>query len=98
MNEYGYHWNGMMPLDKEEAKELYSKNKCIYKLYSDNTEDNVQDETDFETHEGLFGIEKKRYKMIQNSFIQILLIGLMSGIAFGFALYFFVIIPSNHQK
>ncbi|MBQ7009001.1 MAG: hypothetical protein IJN05_07275 [Ruminococcus sp.] len=57
MNEYGYDWDGMLPLSAEKAKELYNQNVEIYKLYSDNTEGVVEsiDELDDNV---MFGVQK----------------------------------------
>ena len=41
----------------EEAKKRYSDNKEVYRLYDDDTEGLVEDESDFEDHDEEFGIE-----------------------------------------
>lgn len=39
MNEYGYLWDGMLPLSKEVAEELFGeKNLPVYRLYGDDSE------------------------------------------------------------
>ena len=61
MNEYGYGWDGMLPLSAEKAKELYNQNVEIYKLYSDNTEGVVEsiDELDDNV---MFGVENNTWE------------------------------------
>ena len=61
MNEYGYDWDGMLPLSAEKAKELYNQNVEIYKLYSDNTEGVVEsiDELDDNV---MFGVENNTWE------------------------------------
>lgn len=60
MKEYGYKWNGMLPLRKEAALALY--NSCeLFRLYSDDTEGLLLNENDLIEHSlcgGIFGIEK----------------------------------------
>lgn len=60
MYDYGYHWQGMIPLKIEDAKALYSKYE-VYKLYENGTEATVESFEEFEDHNGLFGIEDPDY-------------------------------------
>ena len=57
MNAYGYEWEGMIPLTKSWALELYDSNNAVFLLYSDNTEAQVTDREDITNHDGIFGIE-----------------------------------------
>ena len=67
MHDYGYTWNGMLPISKERAKNL-NRNFQIFKLYEDGTEALATDETELDEHQGMFGItvedwqaEKEKY-------------------------------------
>lgn len=58
MVEYGYKDDVMHPLTKEVAIDLWeNKNLPVYKLYEDNTESLVDDISDIQNHDGIFGIE-----------------------------------------
>lgn len=65
MNEYGYFWNGMLPLTKEEAINLYISDMPVYILYPDNSEALIDDDIAFQTHDGMFGIEKTDLDLYQ---------------------------------
>lgn len=61
MNRYGYTWDGMYPLRQKTAKELLAKGVEIYRLYSYNQDERVNDLIDILSHAkrgGIFGIEK----------------------------------------
>ncbi len=61
MKEYGYLWDGMKEVSYNEALKLFDENKCVYLLYEDNTEAQVENNDDITKHYnngGLFGIEK----------------------------------------
>lgn len=60
MCDYGYRWQGMIPLKTEDAKALYSRYE-VYKLYEDDTEAAVNSFEDIKEHDGLFGIEDPDY-------------------------------------
>ena len=57
MNDYGYKWNGMLPVRREMARTLLN-HVTLYALYSNDTESEVKSESDIETHNGIFGVEK----------------------------------------
>ena len=57
MYAYGYKWAGMMPLTTEEALSRYDNDMCVYRLYSDNTESAVEERSEIEEHDGIFGFE-----------------------------------------
>lgn len=59
MQEYGYLWEGMMPIGYELAKDQL-EDLDVYLLYSDDTEGAAKDIDDLERHKeagGLFGVE-----------------------------------------
>ncbi len=61
MKEYGYLWDGMIPVSKNKALKLMSQGYQVYLLYSDNTEsaaDSIKDITNYVRDGGLLGIEK----------------------------------------
>lgn len=63
MKEYGYLWDGMEEISYEEALRLFKDNKCVYLLYNDNTEAQVENIVDIVQHcnvGGLFGVEKHK--------------------------------------
>lgn len=62
MNNYGYLWDGMIPLPKELAEIAWLKGCLpVYKLYEDDSESMIEEYEDFKYHSedlGIFGIEK----------------------------------------
>ncbi len=63
MNNYGYHWGGMLPVRNEVAKQLMPT-YTVYKLYADSTERLASSFADIEAHahkEGIFGIPKDEW-------------------------------------
>ena len=70
MHEYGYHFDGMLPLSLERAKELFDQDVEIYRLYEDDTEGCVLDNKEFDTHNGLFGVEKEVWEHHQRSTVE----------------------------
>lgn len=58
MHQYGYSDDGILPVGLERAHELFEEGYEIFALYSDNTEAELDDEGELDTHDGLFGIEK----------------------------------------
>lgn len=59
MHEYGYLWNGMLPLTKSAAQ--YNFQDCLL-LYEDDTEGYGETERRIEDHGGLFGVERFGWK------------------------------------
>ena len=59
MHEYGYLWNGMLPLTKPAARHNFQD--CML-LYEDDTEGYGETERRREEHDGLFGIERPGWK------------------------------------
>ncbi len=57
MFDYGYTALELLPLSKERALELYNEDLTIYALYPDDSEGMVFELSEFEEHEGYFGIE-----------------------------------------
>jgi len=57
MNVYGYDYDGMVPLGKQRALELFDKGHEIYLLYEDGTEGFAESRKEIEDFGGLFGIE-----------------------------------------
>lgn len=66
MNDYGYIWDGMIPLTEEEA--IGVNEICtVYKLYEDDSESEVENEEDIRAHAscgGIFGVEKSTWKKL----------------------------------
>lgn len=62
MFDYGYTWDGMIPLTMDEALYIWDfENRPVYKLYDDGTESLVEHRDEFFNHyciNGIFGIEK----------------------------------------
>ncbi|MCL2853777.1 MAG: antirestriction protein ArdA [Defluviitaleaceae bacterium] len=57
MYAYGYSWDGMIPLGKERALELFDKNHEVLRLFENNTESIVESREEIESFDGLFGTE-----------------------------------------
>ena len=66
MNEYGYKWDGMLPLQGEVARRLFENEGVeIYRIYGDNTEGAVLNADEISEHAaqgGIFGVEKKAWQ------------------------------------
>lgn len=66
MHEYGYTWNEMLPLTKEMALELFEHDLPLYVLHEDGSETTVEDKTQIQEHEGIFGIERGDWENERN--------------------------------
>ena len=65
MQEYGYTWDGMLPLQQEAAERLFHENLEIFCIYEDGTEGAVTSLSELREHAengGLFGVEKAAWK------------------------------------
>lgn len=51
----------MKKITKKEAIALFKANKEVYKLYSDNSEALIEDESDFDSKDFEYGIEEFNY-------------------------------------
>lgn len=58
MHEYGYMWEGMLPMKPIVAKGLYDLGVPVFSLYGDDTESQILSFEDIEMQDGLFGVEK----------------------------------------
>ncbi|MCD8090175.1 MAG: DUF3849 domain-containing protein [Clostridiales bacterium] len=66
-NKYGYTSDELLPLNTEKALELFDKGMPVYFLYDDNTEALVENKSDIERFDGIFGIEVNEWeKSLQN--------------------------------
>ena len=67
MRDYGYSWDGMLPLQQEAAEKLFSQDIEIYRIYADGTEGAITDIEDLREHAekgGLFGVEKDAWEAL----------------------------------
>lgn len=64
-NNYGYLYDGMLPLTKERAIELFEQDLTVYLLYEDNTEAMAFDREEIKNHDGIFGIENADWTALQ---------------------------------
>jgi hypothetical protein len=74
MYAYGYGWDGMIPLGKERALELFVDGHGIFRLYEDGSEDAADSLADVETFKGLFGVKDPKWvepEREQAPFIQV---------------------------
>ena len=62
MKEYGYFYNGMVPLTRDRALELDAAGLTVYLLYEDNTESMVFDPEEIMEHSGLFGVDHEEWE------------------------------------
>ena len=65
MQEYGYTWAGMLPLQQEAAERLFHEDLEIFCIYEDGTEGAVTSLSELREHAengGLFGVEKAAWK------------------------------------
>ena len=68
MQEYGYSWDGMLPLGQEVAERLFTQEDIeVFRIYEDNTESAVADISDLREHAekgGMFGVEKSTWEAL----------------------------------
>jgi len=67
-NAYGYTDDGMLPLTKERAMELFERDVPVYLLYEDNTEGMAFDQTEILNHDGIFGIDRADWEAVKEQF------------------------------
>ncbi|GHU52501.1 hypothetical protein AGMMS49975_08430 [Clostridia bacterium] len=61
MLEYGYDWQGMQPMTREEALARYDSGHDVYLLYADGTEGGADSRAEIENFDGIFGFEIADY-------------------------------------
>ena len=66
MHEYGYSWDGMLPVRIRTARVLYGTGVELYRLGKDDTEGKVEN-GDFEDTESLYGVEKPAWEAFISS-------------------------------
>lgn len=66
MHEYGYTWDGMLPVRVRTARVLYGTGVELYRLGKDDTEGKVEN-GDFEDTESLYGVEKPAWEAFISS-------------------------------
>ena len=57
MYAYGYGWDGMIPLGKDRALELYDEGHTVFRLSENDAEGAAMSREDIETFDGMFGVE-----------------------------------------
>ncbi len=62
MQEYGYLYDGMLPVTRERALELDAAGLTVYVLHEDNTESMVFDPQEIMEHGGLFGVDREEWE------------------------------------
>ena len=62
MQEYGYFYDGMLPVTRERALELDAAGLTVYVLHEDNMESMVFDTEEIMEHGGLFGVEHEEWE------------------------------------
>ena len=62
MQEYGYFYDGMLPVTRERALELDAAGLTVYVLHEDNTESMVFDPQEIMDHGGLFGVDREEWE------------------------------------
>ncbi len=62
MQEYGYSYDGMIPVTRERALELDAAGLTVYVLHEDNTESMVFDPQEIMDHGGLFGVDREEWE------------------------------------
>ena len=62
MQEYGYSYDGMLPVTRERALELDAAGLTVYVLHEDNTESMVFDPKEIMDHGGLFGVDREEWE------------------------------------
>ena len=62
IQEYGYTWDGMLPLTKERALEMDECGLTIFRLTTGGAEGMLENKEDILAHDGLFGVEKGEWQ------------------------------------
>ena len=62
MQEYGYFYDGMLPVTRERALELDAAGLTVYVLHEDHTESMVFDPQEIMDHGGLFGVDREEWE------------------------------------
>ena len=62
MQEYGYSYDGMLPVTRERALELDAAGLTVYVLHEDNTESMVFDPQEIMEHGGLYGVDREEWE------------------------------------
>lgn len=62
MQEYGYFYDGILPVTRERALELDAAGLTVYVLHEDNTESMVFDSQEIMDHGGLFGVDREEWE------------------------------------
>ena len=62
MQEYGYSYDGVLPVTRERALELDAAGLTVYVLHEDNTESMVFDSQEIMDHGGLFGVDREEWE------------------------------------
>nr|WP_270439771.1 LPD28 domain-containing protein [Butyricicoccus sp. AF86-03b2A] len=62
MQEYGYFYDGMLPVTRERALELDAAGLTVYVLHEDNTESMVFDSKEIMDHGGIFGVDREEWE------------------------------------
>ena len=62
MQEYGYFYDGILPVTRERALELDAAGLTVYVLHEDNTESMVFDPQEIMDHGGLFGVDREEWE------------------------------------
>ena len=57
MYAYGYGWEGMLPLGKDRALELFDRGYGVFRLYENGSEGAAGSREDIEAFDGMFGVE-----------------------------------------
>ena len=61
MIAYGYTWEGMIPLGREKALELFDEGRGIFRLYENDAEGMIDTREEILEFDGLFGIEDEEW-------------------------------------
>ena len=62
MQEYGYFYDGKLPVTRERALELDAAGLTVYVLHEDNTESMVFDSQEIMDHGGIFGVDREEWE------------------------------------
>lgn len=57
MYAYGYKWDGMIPLRRDRALELFDEGHQIFRLYINDAEGAIDERCEIDDFDGLFGVE-----------------------------------------
>ena len=72
MENYGYTYENMLPLNQDRAIDLFNNQDCaVFLLYNDGTEAMVFDSSEITAHDGIFGVEREDWQRTEEYHVMV---------------------------